>query len=50
MLNGDVLIDDRSYNLKDFEGDTLLFSSPHNVNERGFTRVDNWLEIAERLL
>ena len=50
MLNGDLLIDDRSYNLKDFEGDTLLFSSPHNVNERGFTRVDNWLEIAERLL
>ncbi|MGS0525055.1 5' nucleotidase, NT5C type [Zobellia nedashkovskayae] len=50
ILRGDVLIDDRSYNLKTFEGRPLLFTSPHNVNTSGFERVNNWLEIAEKLL
>ena len=50
ILNGDLLIDDRSYNLERFAGDTLLFDSPHNQHETDYTRVYNWLEIAERLL
>jgi len=50
ILKGDLLIDDRTYNLEKFEGDTLLFNSPHNINDTGFTRVSSWLEIAERLL
>lgn len=50
ILRGDLLIDDRTYNLEKFEGDTLLFNSPHNVNDTGYTRVSSWLEIAERLL
>lgn len=50
ILKGDVLIDDRSYNLENFDGRSLLFTSPHNVNENGFERVDNWLEVAEKLL
>ena len=50
ILKGDLLIDDRTYNLEKFDGDTLLFNSPHNVSETGYTRVNNWLEIAERLL
>lgn len=50
ILNGDLLIDDRTYNLEKFEGDTLLFNSPHNANDTGYTRVATWLEIAERLL
>ncbi|APY12329.1 5'(3')-deoxyribonucleotidase [Seonamhaeicola sp. S2-3] len=50
ILRGDLLIDDRTYNLEKFEGDTLLFNSPHNVGETGYTRVSSWLEIAERLL
>ncbi|WP_418637050.1 5' nucleotidase, NT5C type [Winogradskyella sp.] len=50
ILNGDLLIDDRTYNLEKFEGDTLLYNSPHNVNDTGYTRVSSWLEIAERLL
>lgn len=49
ILNGDLLIDDRSYNLDKFQGDTLLFDSPHNVHDTGYTRVHNWLEVAERL-
>ncbi len=50
ILRGDLLIDDRAYNLEKFEGDTLLFNSPHNVGETRYTRVFSWLEIAERLL
>ena len=50
ILRGDLLIDDRTYNLEKFDGDTLLFNSPHNVNDTGYTRVSSWLEIAERLL
>lgn len=50
ILNGDLLIDDRTYNLERFQGDTLLFSSPHNVHATGYTRVSSWLDIAERLL
>ncbi len=50
ILRGDLLIDDRAYNLERFEGDTLLFNSPHNVHTEGYERVDNWIQIAEKLL
>ncbi len=50
ILNGDLLIDDRSYNLDPFEGDTLLFNSPHNRKDVGYERVGSWKEIAEKLL
>ncbi|WP_405604690.1 5' nucleotidase, NT5C type [Polaribacter sp. Asnod1-A03] len=50
ILNGDLLIDDRVYNLEHFKGDTLLYNSPHNVYETGYTRVSNWQEIANKLL
>ncbi len=50
ILNGDILIDDRSYNLESFDGRSILFTSPHNINTTGFERVDNWREIANKLL
>ncbi|WP_430906924.1 5' nucleotidase, NT5C type [Maribacter sp. 2-571] len=50
ILRGDVLIDDRSYNLDRFEGDTLLFSSPHNSNSDGHARANDWTEVAQKLL
>ncbi|GAB1309153.1 hypothetical protein KH5_18360 [Urechidicola sp. KH5] len=50
ILNGDLLIDDRAYNLKNFKGDTMLFSSPHNVGEKDYTRMHSWQEIASKLL
>lgn len=50
ILKGDVLIDDRSYNLENFEGRTLLFTSPHNINTNGFERVNSWTEVSEKLL
>ncbi|MAU71878.1 MAG: 5'(3')-deoxyribonucleotidase [Pseudozobellia sp.] len=50
VLKGDVLIDDRSYNLESFDGRSLLFTSPHNIHVEGFERVDNWKEIEQKLL
>lgn len=50
ILKGDILIDDRSYNLENFDGRPLLFTSPHNVNTNGFERVNNWQEVSGKLL
>ena len=50
ILKGDVLIDDRSYNLEHFEGRGLQFTSPHNLNTIGFERVNDWLEVGKKLL
>jgi len=50
ILKGDMLIDDRSYNLSNFDGSTLLFTSPHNTETQGYERVRTWVEIADRLL
>lgn len=50
ILKGDILIDDRSYNLLHFEGRSLLYTSPHNIHTTGLERVNNWQEVAEKLL
>ncbi|MCL6266278.1 5' nucleotidase, NT5C type [Flagellimonas myxillae] len=50
ILKGDILIDDRAYNLENFDGRSLMYTSPHNVNTNGFERVNNWEEIANKLL
>jgi len=49
ILKGDILIDDRSYNLKNFDGRGILFTSPHNVHTEGFERANSWLELGEKL-
>ncbi len=50
ILYGDILIDDRSYNLEYFKGRKILFTSPHNIHTTAYERADNWLEIASKLL
>ena len=50
ILKGDILIDDRSYNLESFKGRSLLFTSPHNIHTNGFDRVDSWQAIASLFL
>ncbi|MEM8508601.1 MAG: 5'(3')-deoxyribonucleotidase [Bacteroidota bacterium] len=50
ILKGDLLIDDRSYNLEGFDGRRLLFTSPHNTQTDKFERVSSWNEIASLLL
>lgn len=49
ILKGDILIDDRSYNLQNFDGRGILFTSPHNTNTEGFERAATWLEVEEKL-
>jgi 5'-nucleotidase len=47
ILLADYLIDDLPRNLERFQGKGLLFSAPHNIVATGFTRVNNWQEVAE---
>jgi 5'(3')-deoxyribonucleotidase len=50
IIRADYLIDDNSYHFKNFQGKGILFSSPHNVFETEYTRVNNWLEVAALFL
>jgi 5'(3')-deoxyribonucleotidase len=47
ILRADFLIDDQPRNLLRFEGQGLLYSAPHNLAVTGFTRVNNWNEVAQ---
>lgn len=46
ILLADYLIDDLPRNLQRFQGQGLLYSAPHNLNETSYTRVNNWEEVA----
>lgn len=52
VVRGDIMIDDHFKNLDYFEGQTLLFSQPHNIsgNDRNHTRVNSWYDVAKILL
>lgn len=50
IVNVDIIIDDRIKNFKDFNGRKLLYSSPHNLLLTDYERVNNWKEVAEKLL
>jgi len=50
IINADYLIDDHIRNFKGFEGQGILFTSPHNVHEAWSPRVNNWQEVAALLL
>ena len=50
ILKGDVLVDDRAYNLEYFEGRGIMFSSPHNIHQNGYERADSWKALADKLL
>jgi len=47
ILLADYLIDDLPRNLQHFKGHGLLYSAPHNMNVTGFTRVNDWQEVAD---
>ena len=46
ILRAEFLIDDLPRNLQRFEGTGLLYTAPHNLLATGFTRVNNWTEVA----
>ncbi len=47
ILRADYLIDDLPRNLQRFEGTGLLYTAPHNLTTTGYTRVNNWQDVAE---
>ncbi|AJY73903.1 5' nucleotidase, NT5C type [Paenibacillus beijingensis] len=47
IIHADYLIDDNVRHFKRFTGQGILFSAPHNCNETGYVRVNNWLEVKE---
>ena len=47
ILRAEFLIDDQPRNLLRFDGQGLLFTAPHNLPATGFTRVDNWPQVAD---
>ena len=50
ILRADYLIDDNPRQLRRFNGEGILYSSPHNARVKGFRRVKNWLEVEKLFL
>jgi 5'-nucleotidase len=50
ILQADFLIDDHARHFKRFGGQGILFTSPHNVHETGYPRVNNWKEVEAMFL
>lgn len=50
MIAGDYMIDDHVRNLVHFKGKPYLYSTILNKDETGYERVNNWREVAEKLL
>ncbi|MEO6983000.1 MAG: 5'-3'-deoxyribonucleotidase [Edaphobacter sp.] len=50
ILRADYLIDDNPRQLRRFEGEGILFSSPHNAGVTGYRRVKDWLEVEAMFL
>jgi 5'-nucleotidase len=52
IIKADIMIDDHFKNLDHFDGQTILFTQPHNKlnHEHKHTRVNSWEEIEHILL
>lgn len=50
IVQTNIMIDDRSRNFKYFQGRKLLYTAHHNILEEKYERVNNWHEVAEKLL
>jgi 5'(3')-deoxyribonucleotidase len=50
ILLADYLIDDNARQLRTFQGEGILYTSPHNANVTGYTRVDDWLAVEKLFL
>jgi 5'(3')-deoxyribonucleotidase len=48
IVHGDYMIDDKVKNLAGFNGQGLLFTASHNIDDDGgYPRFDSWLEIRD---
>jgi 5'(3')-deoxyribonucleotidase len=45
IIHADYLIDDNARHFKAFSGEGILFTSLHNMDVKGYRRVNNWQEV-----
>lgn len=45
IIQADFLIDDNARHFKRFGGQGILYTSPHNIHETGYVRVNDWQEV-----
>ena len=50
VLRADFLIDDNPRQLRRFEGEGILYTSPSNLSITEFRRVNNWLDVETMFL
>ena len=50
ILAADFLIDDNVHQLTRFNGQGILYTSPSNIGETRFPRVNDWAEVRQRFL
>ncbi|MDB5134822.1 MAG: 5(3)-deoxyribonucleotidase [Mucilaginibacter sp.] len=50
IVDVQIMIDDRIRNFAGFKGRSILFSSPHNFDITEYERVNNWAQVADKLL
>lgn len=50
ILRADYLIDDNPRQLRRFQGEGILYTSPANLFVEGYRRVNNWLEVEAMFL
>jgi len=52
LIKADIMIDDHFKNLDNFDGETIMFIQPHNLNSsgHGHKTVSSWLEIEYLLM
>ncbi len=52
LIKADIMIDDHFKNLDHFEGETIMFIQPHNINSTGHRhkKAASWKEIEKLLL
>jgi 5'(3')-deoxyribonucleotidase len=50
IIHADYLIDDSVRHFERFVGQGILYSAPHNLNEEGYVRVNNWYDVKQYFL
>ena len=50
VLAVDYLIDDNVRHFQRLQGEGIVFTAPHNVDEKRYRRVSDWLEVREMFL
>jgi 5'-nucleotidase len=52
LIKADLMIDDHFKNLDNFEGDTIMYLQPHNINDtsHNYKTVSSWTEIEKLFL